>query len=62
MSNNESTNKKPYNPPRLTVHGDIEVITQGVDLGAAADAAFTTSVAGGAKGRKKDKPKKDRFS
>lgn len=32
--------KKPYNPPELTVHGDVEVITLGNQCGNVLDATF----------------------
>jgi len=60
QANKEGPNKKAYSPPRLMVHGDIETITLGNDLGDAADAAFTTAAAGSPKG--KNKTKKDKFS
>jgi len=44
--------KKPYQTPRLTIHGDVESITQGDEFGESMDAAFTTSIVG-RKGRKK---------
>jgi hypothetical protein len=64
-SNKEDSKKKPYSAPRLTMHGDIETITLGDDLGNAVDAAFTTTIVGTHRGRNKpkiSKPKKDRFS
>jgi hypothetical protein len=35
-----SNQKKSYNKPELKVHGNVEVLTQGNDMGAATDAAF----------------------
>lgn len=32
--------KKPYNAPQLTVHGDVEVITLGNQCGNVLDQAF----------------------
>lgn len=55
----ESVEKKPYTTPELTVHGDVEEITQGSALGENLDAGFTTDQISG-KGRKKVKDK--RFS
>lgn len=52
----EQPSKKPYDKPSITVHGDVEAITLGDELGEELDATFTTS----ARGRKK--PKKNRFS
>jgi hypothetical protein len=45
--------KKIYTPPKLTVHGDVEVITQGNELGEDLDAAFSVNIPG--KGKKKHK-------
>ena len=50
--------RKPYETPKLTMHGDVETITLGDDLGDDMDAAFTTS--GDALGKKKRK--KSQFS
>ncbi|HEY7785246.1 MAG TPA: hypothetical protein VIB00_10990 [Pyrinomonadaceae bacterium] len=42
--NEEDLNKKkPYSEPKLIVHGDVDAITLGTDLGESLDAAFTTS-------------------
>jgi len=51
--------KKVYLSPKITVHGDIDTITLGDDLGEDLDAAFTmnTLTSSGKKGSKK--PKKD---
>jgi hypothetical protein len=35
--------KKPYDTPTLTIHGDVEAVTLGDDLGESVDAAFTTT-------------------
>ena len=32
--------KKSYNKPQLTIYGNVEVLTQGADDGAALDATF----------------------
>ena len=53
-----SIEKKPYETPKLTLHGDVETITLGDDLGDDIDAAFTTS--NGPMGNKKRK--KPQFS
>ena len=54
--------KKLYVTPTITVHGDIDKITLGLDLGEDVDAAFTTSsmTTHAPKGPKK--PKKNQFS
>jgi hypothetical protein len=57
MERNTASEKKPYEAPKLTVHGDVEAITLGEDVGDDLDAAFTTS---SSRGRKK--PRKDHFS
>jgi hypothetical protein len=59
IENAETVTRKNYNAPRLTVYGDVESITLGIDIGENLDAAFTISAPG--KGRKKPK-KKDMFS
>jgi hypothetical protein len=51
--------KKPYESPKLTRHGDVEAITLGDDLGDDMDAAFTTSASPLAKKKRK---KDNRFS
>jgi hypothetical protein len=59
--NNILVDKKYYVAPTLTVHGDIDAITLGDDLGEDLDAAFTTSaMTSNSTGRKK--PKKNQFS
>jgi len=45
--------KKPYETPKLTRHGDVEAITLGDDLGDDMDAAFTTSASPLAKKKRK---------
>jgi hypothetical protein len=50
----EQVDKKVYSTPELIVHGDVEEITLGTDLGLSADAAFTTSTLGPS-GRKQPK-------
>jgi hypothetical protein len=46
-----------YNTPHLTIHGDVETITLGDQLGEQLDAAFTMSAAP-SKGNKKPKKSK----
>jgi hypothetical protein len=36
----EPTEKKAYQAPKLVVHGDVEVITQGFKTGTKLDATF----------------------
>ncbi len=38
--NSKMTEKKPYVTPEVTVHGDIEVITQATSMGTAMDGQF----------------------
>lgn len=52
--------KKVYATPRLAIHGDVDSITLGDDLGEELDAAFTTNATNAVKGNKK--PKKPQFS
>ena len=35
--------KKGYTTPKLTIHGDVDAITLGTELGESLDGAFTTS-------------------
>jgi hypothetical protein len=55
----ELTERKPYSSPTLIVHGDVEAITLGTDLGESLDAAFTTS-SSSPRGNKK--PRQPAFS
>jgi hypothetical protein len=43
--------KKVYTAPKLTVHGDVEKITQGDDIGEELDAGFTTNATNAGRGR-----------
>lgn len=52
--------KKVYDTPRLTIHGDLDSITLGNDVGEDLDAAFATNATIGSRGSKK--PKKPQFS
>lgn len=54
--------KKFYVTPIITVHGDIDMITLGDDLGEDLDAAFTTSAMTSNAPKGSKKPKKDKFS
>lgn len=36
----KEVDKKPYSPPQLTVHGDVEVLTLGQLCGNTLDASF----------------------
>lgn len=55
----KNVEKKPYTTPKLTVHGDVEEITQGSLVGEDLDAGFTTNSATGPGGRR---PKAKRYS
>ena len=56
-----SVERKCYQSPKLTIHGDVDAITLGDELGEELDGSFTTSSIGPAvKGSKK--PKKQTFS
>lgn len=43
MKENKTDEKKPYSPPQVTVHGNVEVITQGGPTGPGLDQTFPTS-------------------
>jgi hypothetical protein len=38
-----TANKKPYTQPKLTVYGEVEVLTQGLGLGLFTDKEFPIS-------------------
>ncbi len=44
MERDKATEKKPYETPKLTVHGDVEKITLGTEVGETLDGAFTNSI------------------
>lgn len=58
MEENTPAEKKPYQAPQLIVHGDVETITLGTDLGENLDAAFTNS----SNPRGTKQPKQNAFS
>lgn len=60
--NNILVDKKFYVTPTITVHGDIDTITLGDDLGEDVDAAFTTSAMTSNAPKGSKKPKKNQFS
>jgi hypothetical protein len=44
VGNNLPNGKRDYETPRLTIHGTVDTITKGNDLGTTLDAPFTTSM------------------